>query len=103
MTEAVYHSFCEMSIESDGVIIFGGEICGSITVNAKKAVINNTNHHFITVNSAQNVRIVNNVFEDIGELSSIEGRIVDIDTAMNIDISENKYLKYKPRHGINSP
>ncbi len=74
----------------------------NITIEGNK-FINNRNHRFITVNSAQNVRIANNVFEDSGELSDIEGRMIDIDTAMNIEISGNKYPEYldgDERHGI---
>lgn len=56
--------------------------------------VNNRNHHFITVNSAQNVRIKNNVFEDSDELSYIDGRFIDIETSMNIEISGNKYPEY---------
>ncbi len=74
----------------------------NITIEGNK-FINNRNHHFITVNSAQNVKIKNNVFEDSGELSHIEGRIIDIETAMNIEISGNKYPEYlngDENHGI---
>lgn len=65
----------------------------NIVIEGNKFV-NNRNHHFVTVNSAQNVKIKNNVFEDSDELSYIDGRIIDIETSMNIEISGNKYPEY---------
>ncbi len=57
--------------------------------------INNQNNYAVTVNSAQNVKIINNVFEvSIGEYEGHPRRVIDVDTAMNVEISGNKYSKY---------
>lgn len=59
--------------------------------------INNTHDFAITVNSAQNVKIINNVFaEGAGESAQTPKKVIDIETAMNIEISNNKYSKYLP-------
>lgn len=57
--------------------------------------INNQNDHAVTVNSAQGVRIINNVFdESVGEYDGHSRPVIDIETSMNIEISNNKYSKY---------
>ena len=57
--------------------------------------INNQNNYAVTVNSAQNVRIKNNVFEEsVGEYEGHSRHVIDVETAMNIEISDNQYSKY---------
>ena len=57
--------------------------------------INNRNHYFVTVNSAQNVKIRNNVFEETaGETEDNPHLVIDVETAMNIDVSDNTHSKY---------
>lgn len=59
--------------------------------------INNTHNYAVTVNSAQNVKIINNVFEEgVGESQEAPKKVIDIETAMNVEISNNKYSKYLP-------
>ncbi len=56
---------------------------------------NNSHSYFINVNSAQNVRIINNTFE-AGRRENTEKyqKVINIDTAMDVEISGNKYSKY---------
>ena len=57
--------------------------------------INNQNNYAVTVNSAQNVKIANNVFEEaVGEDKDHPHLVIDVETAMNIEISDNTYSKY---------
>lgn len=59
--------------------------------------INNTHNYAVTVNSAQNVKIINNVFEEgVGENQEAPKKVIDIETSMNVEISNNKYSKYLP-------
>ena len=54
--------------------------------------INNQNDHTVTVNSAQNVRISNNVFDE--PLKNRDGhpkKVIDVETSMNVEISNNTY------------
>jgi hypothetical protein len=67
--------------------------------------INNKNNYFITVNSAQDVKIVNNVFEETaGETKEKPHLVIDVETSMNVEISGNKYSKHlaKIEDGITS-
>ena len=66
----------------------------NITIDGNK-FINNQNDHAVTVNSAQNVKISNNVFEE--PLKTLDGhtkRIIDVETSMNIEISDNIYPEH---------
>ena len=57
--------------------------------------INNQNDHAVTVNSALNVKIANNVFEEsVGEYEGHSRGVIDVETAMNVEISNNTYSKY---------
>ena len=57
--------------------------------------INNQNNYAVTVNSAQNVKIANNVFDEaVGEDKDHPHLVIDVETAMNIEISDNTYSKY---------
>lgn len=57
--------------------------------------INNQNNYFVTVNSALNVKIKNNAFEEaVGESEENPHLVIDVDTAMNVDISDNTHSKY---------
>ncbi len=57
--------------------------------------INNQNNYAVTVNSALNVKISNNVFaEAVGEDEEHPHRVIDIETAMNVEISDNTCSKY---------
>jgi hypothetical protein len=52
--------------------------------------INNRNNYFVTVNSAQNVKIKNNVFEETADKTEERQRfVIDVETSMNIEISDN--------------
>ncbi len=64
---------------------------------------NNAHDYFINVNSAQNVRIINNTFEPgVREHQESYQKVINIDTAMDIEISGNNYSKYlpSPKDGI---
>jgi hypothetical protein len=63
-------------------------------ITIDECTFTNIPHHYaIIVHSAQNVRIINNTFDSIeGESADNVGTAVDIDMAMNIEISGNKYL-----------
>ncbi len=57
--------------------------------------INNKNNYAVTVNSAQNVKIRNNVFEEsVGESEGHPRMVIDVETAMNVEISDNVCSKY---------
>jgi hypothetical protein len=57
--------------------------------------INNDHDYQITVNSAQNVRIVNNLFAPgLHEHEKAPKKVILVDTAMNVEISNNRYSKY---------
>ncbi len=50
--------------------------------------------HIITINSAQDVKILNNIFEESpNENIDSPKKIIDIDTSMNIELSGNTYSK----------
>lgn len=56
---------------------------------------NNTHDYQINVNSAENVRIINNVFEPNQKENEMKlKKVINIDTAMNIEISGNKYSHF---------
>ena len=56
---------------------------------------NNTHDYQINVNSAENVRIINNVFEpNQRENEEKTRKVINIDTEMNIEISGNKYYHF---------
>ena len=56
---------------------------------------NNTHDYQINVNSAENVRIINNVFEAHQRENEEKTRkVINIDTAMNIEISGNRYSRF---------
>ena len=56
---------------------------------------NNTHDYQINVNSAENVRIINNVFEAHQRENEQKPRkVINIDTAMNIEISGNRYSPF---------
>ncbi len=56
---------------------------------------NNAHDYFINVNSAQNVKIINNIFEaGVHEHQEYYQKVINIDTAMNVEISGNTYSKY---------
>ncbi|MBE6646458.1 MAG: hypothetical protein E7611_02305 [Ruminococcaceae bacterium] len=56
---------------------------------------NNTHDYQINVNSAENVRIINNVFEPNQKENDMKPKkVINIDTAMNIEISGNKYSHF---------
>jgi hypothetical protein len=64
----------------------------NITIEGCKFT-NIPHHHTIIVHSAQNVKIINNTFDSmIGETTDNVGRVADIDMAVNVEISGNKYL-----------
>ena len=53
---------------------------------------NNTHDYQININSAENVRIINNVFEpNQRENEQKTKKVINIDTAMNVEISGNRY------------
>ena len=57
--------------------------------------INNRNNYAVTVNSAQDVHIINNIFEEsVGECNGNSRMVIDVETSMNVEISDNKYSKY---------
>ena len=57
--------------------------------------INNQNDYAVTVNSAQNVKITNNEFDEaVGEDEEHPRLVIDVETSMNIEISGNKCSKY---------
>lgn len=66
---------------------------------------NNTHDYFININSAENVRIINNTFE-VGALENRERtqKVFNIESAMNIEISGNKYSQFlkNVRDGIDA-
>ncbi len=66
-------------------------LCKNIVIEGNRFI--NTEHDYqITVNSAQNVRIIGNVFEPkLNEKEGEVGKIIDVNTAMNVEISGNKY------------
>ena len=56
---------------------------------------NNTHDYQINVNSAENVRIINNVFEAHQRENEQKPRkVINIDTAMNVEISGNRYSRF---------
>ncbi len=56
---------------------------------------NNTHDYQINVNSAENVRIINNVFEAHQRENEEKTRkVINIDTAMNVEISGNRYSRF---------
>ena len=56
---------------------------------------NNTHDYQINVNSAENVRIINNVFEPNQKENNMKPKkVINIDTAMNIEISGNRYSPF---------
>ena len=56
---------------------------------------NNTHDYQIHINSAENVRIINNVFEAHQRENEEKTRkVINIDTAMNIEISGNRYSRF---------
>ncbi len=56
---------------------------------------NNTHDYQINVNSAENVRIINNVFEPHAHENREKPRkVINIDTAMNVEISGNRYSAF---------
>ncbi len=78
-----------------------GETVSENTLLYKNIVIegnrfkNNAHDYFINVNSAQDVKIINNIFESgVREHQEYAQKVINIDTAMNIEISGNTYSKY---------
>ncbi len=78
-----------------------GETVSENTLLYKNIVIegnrfkNNAHDYFINVNSAQDVKIINNIFEPgVREHQEYAQKVINIDTAMNIEISGNTYSKY---------
>ncbi len=78
-----------------------GETVSENTLLYKNIVIegnrfkNNAHDYFINVNSAQDVKIINNIFEPgAHEHQEYAQKVINIDTAMNIEISGNTYSKY---------
>lgn len=66
---------------------------------------NNTHDYQINVNSAENVRIINNVFEAHQRENEQKPRkVINIDTAMNVEISGNRYSRFlkNVRDGIDA-
>lgn len=56
---------------------------------------NNTHDYQININSAENVRIINNVFEaHKNENEEKTRKVINIDTAMNVEISGNRYSRF---------
>lgn len=56
---------------------------------------NNAHDYFININSAQNVRIINNTFESgLRENEMKYQKVFSIEAAMNVEISGNKYSEY---------
>lgn len=56
---------------------------------------NNTHDYQININSAENVRILNNVFEPNQKENNMKPKkVINIDTAMNIEISGNRYSSF---------
>ena len=56
---------------------------------------NNTHDYQININSAENVRVINNVFEAHQRENEEKTRkVINIDTAMNIEISGNRYSRF---------
>lgn len=56
---------------------------------------NNTHDYQINVNSAENVRIINNIFEAHQRENEEKTRkVINIDTAMNVEISGNRYSRF---------
>jgi hypothetical protein len=73
-----------------------------ITIDGCKFT-NIPHHHGIIIQSAQNVKIINNTFDSIvGETPENVGTAVDIDMAMNIEISGNKYLSPYIKHPVDA-
>ena len=56
---------------------------------------NNTHDYQININSAENVRVINNVFEPHKNENEQKSRkVINIDTAMNVEISGNRYSHF---------
>lgn len=67
-----------------------------ITVNNNK-FINNTHNYFVAIHAARDVKITNNIFcRDESEEKSHPELFLDLDTAVNIEISGNKYPTAAP-------
>ena len=74
-------SVSEGSLPIDNIIITGCKFT------------NNTQRTAIWINSAQNVKITNNIFDDViyNIIPQSKGKAVLLDTCMNIEISDNTY------------